>query len=116
MRKLLAIIALAGAFVIGIRIARAQNPTLTPYQFGVNNVTHASCTVVAATTQYCYASDGPWVSINGAAYVSMMPSTSAQLTATAPLAISNNNITLGTTGLKTIIDGLGLQAAAAPVQ
>jgi hypothetical protein len=54
-------------------IAVAQNPTLTPYQFSVNNVTHASCTVVAATTQYCYASDGPYVSINGAAYVSMLP-------------------------------------------
>jgi hypothetical protein len=116
MRKILVILAAPLAFGMGLMIARAQNPTLTPYQFGVNNVTHASCTVVAATTQYCYASDGPWVSINGAAYVSMMPSTSAQLTATAPLAISNNNITLGTTGLKTIIDGLGLQAAAAPVQ
>ncbi len=54
-------------------IAAAQNPTLTPYQFSVNNVAHTSCTVVAATTQYCYASDGPYVSINGAAYVSMLP-------------------------------------------
>ena len=66
-------------------IAVAQNPTLTPYQFSVNNVTHTSCTVVAATTQYYYASDGPYVSINGAAYVSMLPGGTAAITATSPL-------------------------------
>jgi hypothetical protein len=104
------------AVVQQITPAHAQNPALTPYQFSVSNVTHTSCTVLASTTQYCYASDGPYVSINGAAYVSMLPTSSSPVTVTPPLTITNGNIALGTTGLKTLIDGLGLQAAAAPVQ
>ena len=105
MRKLLLVIAAPLAFGMGLMIARAQNPTLTPYQFGVNNVTHASCTVVAATTQYCYASDGPWVSINGAAYVSMMPSGTASGVTTfngrsGAVTLSDADVTA--TGLKVI--------------
>ena len=54
-------------------IAMAQNPNLTPYQFTVGTP-HTSCNVSAAgQANYCYGSDGPYVSINGAAYVSMLP-------------------------------------------
>jgi hypothetical protein len=102
--------------------AKAQNPTLTPYQFGVNNVPHTSCTVVASSTQYCYVSDGPYVSINGAAYVLMLPSSGGitTVTATAPLTATTSgstvNIVLPSAALKTQIDGLGLTAAASAVQ
>lgn len=48
--------------------------TTAPWQVGVGPATHTSCTVLAGTTQYCFASDGLWVSLNGAAYVQMQTS------------------------------------------
>ena len=89
-------ILIAILLVAAVIIAVAQNPTLTPYQFSVNNVSHTSCTVVAATTQYCYASDGPYVSINGAAYVSMLPGGTAAITATSPLVVSGSVVSCPT--------------------
>ena len=84
--------------------AHAQNPALTPYQFSVSNVTHTSCTVLASTTQYCYASDGPYVSINGAAYVSMLPGPAAAVTSfngrTGAILLTDGDVT--STGLKVI--------------
>ncbi len=53
---------------------RAQVPN-NPWQVGVSTATHTSCTVVASTTQFCFANDGIWQSINGAAYVQVAPGT-----------------------------------------
>lgn len=53
------------------RLVHAQNPTLTPWQFGVNGATHTSCQVVASSTQFCFASDGVWQSINGGAFTQL---------------------------------------------
>jgi hypothetical protein len=120
--KLLKVAGCVGLVLGGMWIAHAQNPTLTPYQFSVPNVTHTSCAVVASTTQYCYASDGPYVSINGATYVSMLPGAGGltAVTATAPLTAtpsgSTVNITLPNAALKTQIDMLGLVAASSAVQ
>jgi hypothetical protein len=60
---LLALAAFSAPWVVGLR---AQ--TAIPFQMAVGTATHASCTVTAATTQYCFASDGLWVSLAGAAY------------------------------------------------
>lgn len=51
----------------GFWLGHAQ--TTAPWQVGVGTATHTACTVIPATTQYCFASDGLWVSLNGAAYV-----------------------------------------------
>jgi hypothetical protein len=60
---LLALAAVSAPWVVGLR---AQ--TAIPFQMAVGAATHASCTVTAATTQYCFAADGLWVSLNGAVY------------------------------------------------
>lgn len=52
-----------------VKAVRAQNPDLSPYQFQVGSATHTNCTVNAGQTRFCFASDGLWQSINGAAYV-----------------------------------------------
>jgi hypothetical protein len=119
-------------------IAMAQNPNLTPYQFTVGTP-HTSCNVSAAgQANYCYGSDGPYVSINGAAYVSMLAGAPAAITATAPLVMSGSTlscpscgpvytaaapvtitgsvISLPNAALKTQIDTLGLVAAQSAVQ
>jgi len=62
MKRILAII---GIFLLGW-IAHAQSTTS---QIGsVVAATHTSCIVTASTTQICFASDGLWLSVNGAAY------------------------------------------------
>jgi hypothetical protein len=82
MKKLFILI--ASAIVFGILVGmtmsvmmtpslvHAQNPTLSPYQYAVNNAPHTNCVVVTGQTNYCNASDGPYVSILGAPYVSML--------------------------------------------
>jgi hypothetical protein len=61
---LLAIAVFSVPWVINLR---AQAPV--PAQFSVIPATlHTACTVIATTTSYCFASDGLWVSLNGAAY------------------------------------------------
>src|ERR1700735_1073512 len=55
----------------------AQNPNITPYQFAVSSP-HTTCNLsVSGQANYCYGSDGPFVSINGAPYVSMIGATGA---------------------------------------
>jgi hypothetical protein len=94
------------------QVAKAQNPTLTPYQFSVSNVPHTSCTVSASTTQYCFASDGPYVSISGAAYVSMLPNAGVTITGTDPIAVSSTGVVSlsSDAALHTLIDNLALTA------
>jgi hypothetical protein len=70
MRKLLV---LAGMIIIGIGTAwrlRAQAANAIPWQVGVTGA-HTLCVVVAGQTNYCFAADGLWISLNGAAYVQM---------------------------------------------
>jgi hypothetical protein len=61
------------AAVLVILIAWALTPnsrsqTAAPWQVGVGSALHTACTVTASTTTYCFANDGLWVSLNGAAY------------------------------------------------
>lgn len=104
-------------FLVGASLqspsVHAQNPTLTPYQYGVNNVPHTSCVVVASSTQYCNASDGPFVSINGAAFVAMLPVAGTTLTGADPINISSSGVVSlnSDVALKSIIDGVGLTAS-----
>lgn len=57
------------------RVFKVRAQTTAPWQVGVSSATHTSCTVVTGTTQYCFASDGLWVSLNGAAYVQVQTGT-----------------------------------------
>jgi hypothetical protein len=54
--------------------AHAQT-TIGHFEMGVGTDLHTSCTVLASTTKYCFAADGLYISLNGAAY--------AQIAATA---------------------------------
>lgn len=56
-------------------MALAQSP---PFQFTVGPAQHTSCIIVASVTTYCFADDGPFVSIHGAAWLSMIGSGLAQ--------------------------------------
>jgi hypothetical protein len=62
------ILSIAAIFFLGWCVgAQTLAP---PWQVGVPTAaTHTACTVTASTTQMCLASDGLWLSINGAAYV-----------------------------------------------
>src|ERR1700691_6040847 len=77
-------------------IAHAQNPAITPlqYTFSSSAAVHTDCAVTAGA--------------------------SLTITATAPLTATTSGSTvtvaLPSTALKTAVDGLGLTAAAAPVQ
>jgi hypothetical protein len=61
---ILAVLLLAfGAWQLG----RAQSTT--PFTVIAQSLSHTSCpAVIASTTQFCFANDGIWVSLNGAAY------------------------------------------------
>jgi len=66
-------------FLLGVLLTagaiRAQNPTLSPGYFTyAASISHSNCVVPAAgTTAYCFAGDGAWVSVNGAAFVQFAP-------------------------------------------
>ena len=65
---LLAILISAYAIYSGHSVARAQVAN-SPYSYSVGPATHTSCPAVVATlTMYCFPADGPYVSINGAAW------------------------------------------------
>src|SRR6266851_5127033 len=61
-----------GLFLAGVVISRAQTPN-NPFQLSVSSATHTACTVVAGQTSFCFANDGLWQSIAGAAYVQVAP-------------------------------------------
>jgi hypothetical protein len=50
--------------------AKAQTSVANPLQMGVVG-SHSLCVVQTAATNYCFAADGLWISINGAAYVQL---------------------------------------------
>jgi len=53
-----------------------------PSQIGgaLNPGPHTSCTITPSQTQVCLASDGLWLSINGAAYVQVQTGTAVGVT------------------------------------
>jgi hypothetical protein len=67
------------AFSLPWVTGRAQ--TTIPFQMAVGTGLHTACTVTTGTTQYCFAADGLWVSLNGAAY--------AQITVTSGVTSFN---------------------------
>src|SRR5579863_126235 len=67
MRNFTKLVLVAFAFLfVGVWIGRAQSTS--PWQVSVSAATHTSCTVTAGLTQFCFASDGLWQSLSGAAY------------------------------------------------
>lgn len=60
---------------VALNILPIKAQTTAPWQVGVGTSTHTACTVVPASTQYCFAFDGLWVSLNGAAYVQVQTGT-----------------------------------------
>ena len=67
MRNKLIVLAIAVMVFGAWRIGRAQSTT--PFTVIAQSLTHTSCpAVIASTTQFCFASDGLWQSLSGAAY------------------------------------------------
>lgn len=64
-RTILVVSILIAGLLLGWNL-KAQTPG--PWQVGVTGL-HTACTTTAGATSYCFASDGLWVSLNGAAYV-----------------------------------------------
>lgn len=74
MKRIVVIVAI---LIIGVYYVSAQTPA-PPWQVGVPNASaHTICTVTAGVTQMCLASDGLWLSINGAAYVQVQTGVAA---------------------------------------
>jgi hypothetical protein len=70
MKNKLIILAVAILLFGAWHLGRAQSTT--PFTVIAGSLTHTSCpTVAASTTQFCFASDGLWQSLNGAAYVQL---------------------------------------------
>lgn len=77
MKKLLLVflVAFLGALLgVSFTTVHAQVPN-NPWQVGVSSATHTSCTVVPSNTEVCFAADGIWVSLSGAAYVPVQTGT-----------------------------------------
>jgi hypothetical protein len=72
-RNWLSLFLLAG-FSLWMGISRAQTTAGLPSQITVSGL-HTACTLspvtVPASASYCYAGDGLWVSVNGAAYTQL---------------------------------------------
>lgn len=98
---LIALVALVTTFA-GLRRAHAQTITV-PFSYAVGIATHTSCpAVITGTTQYCYPSDGPYVSINGGAWQPIPLSTSvAGLT-----GVTVCNATGGSCVAATVVNGV----------
>lgn len=109
MRKLFLVIGIA--FLLGWYV-RAQT-LAPPWQAGVPNAaTHAACTVAVGMTQMCLASDGLWLSVNGAAYAqvntggtivgvsSISVNGSAPLSGAISLTIPSKAVTTSTTTIQ----------------
>ena len=64
------ILLLALIVILGILISRHVRAQAAgaPWQVAVSGF-HTACTTTASTTQFCFAADGLWQSINGSAYV-----------------------------------------------
>lgn len=75
-RTIVEVILLVGIIVLGGyslgRTVKAQTVPTTLQLTG--SAPHTTCAVVASTTNFCFANDGLWQSINGAPYVQLTPS------------------------------------------
>jgi selenophosphate synthetase-related protein len=92
MKRLSAII---GIFLLGTWIGHAQSTTS---QIGsVVAAAHTSCTVTASTTQVCFATDGLWLSVNGAAYVQVQ--TGAVVAGVTSIAVNGGTPQTGVVSL-----------------
>lgn len=60
--------ALGVATMIYMQPASVHAQTATPYQIGVGTAQHSTCAALANVTQYCFAADGLYQSINGGAF------------------------------------------------
>jgi hypothetical protein len=71
MRKIMVgvLLGLLLAFMLN-RGVQAQ-ATSGPLQIQAVSVAHTSCTITASVTTYCFASDGLWQSLSGAAFVQL---------------------------------------------
>ena len=93
MKKLFTVLLL---FALGWYV-RAQT-LAPPWQVGVPlAATHTACTVPAATTQMCLASDGLWLSVNGAAYVQVQ--TGAVVAGVTSIAVNGGTAQTGAVAL-----------------
>ncbi|SRR6266404_4278337 len=73
MRRLLTAILLV---LIGITIGRGARAQTVPTTLQLTgSAPHTTCAIVASTTNYCFANDGLWQSLNGAPYVQLTPGT-----------------------------------------
>ena len=79
MRKLLLAVAILAGIIIGQQLHVVKAQSGNPLQMQVSGV-HTACTVTAATTSFCFATDGLWQSLNGAAYTQLGGTASASLT------------------------------------
>jgi hypothetical protein len=81
MRNKLVVLAIAVLLFGAWHLGRVQAQSTTPFTVIAGSLTHTSCPAVAAsTTQFCFANDGLWQSINGAAYVQLTPGTAGGVT------------------------------------
>jgi len=83
---------LAGVFLLNERTLKAQ--TVVPPITIQSSIAHTSCSITTGVTSFCFASDGLWQSLNGAAYV--------QLGLTAPAGVTSFN---GRTGAVISVNG-----------
>ena len=76
MKHVLTLIAVVMGIALGIHFGSSVHAqSAVPFSFATTAATHASCpTVAASTSQYCFAADGFWQSLNGAAYLQIGPS------------------------------------------
>lgn len=90
MRQALLTVALIVAMVVAVRAA--QNPSLSPQMLTMSStISHTNClTPALGQTLYCFAGDGAWISVNGAAYVQFAPPAAV---ATGVASISVNGAT-----------------------
>jgi hypothetical protein len=79
-----------------IRTVKAQNPDLSPYLYSVNGP-HTQCLIIPNTTRYCMADDGPFWSLKGAVYISMI---STQVTGVTSLNGQTGALTTATAQIK----------------
>lgn len=72
-RTFIAVVCLVLLMLGAWQLGRTQTLTANmPFQVQVPGL-HTSCTVVASSTQFCFAGDGLWVSVTGGAYTQIGP-------------------------------------------
>lgn len=73
MNRILTLVTLLAGIIIGAQFASSVHAqTAVPFAFATTSATHTACpAVVTGTSQYCFAADGFWQSIAGAAYAQL---------------------------------------------